>query len=96
MKYDEHSELDRLLEGIDEPAPDRKKRERILGLLDRKSGLSTCKNGAEKREKVVRVSRRRWVAVAVAAVMTVCLGVGSIAYAENAEYNRAVERFLES
>lgn len=89
MKYDEQKELDRLLEGIDEPAPDREKKQRVLRLLDRKTGLST----SEKRGNTVRMNRRRWVAAAVAAVMALCLGAGSIALAENAEYNRAVEFF---
>ena len=93
MKNDiTEKELDRLLKGVEEPAPDTGTSTRILEMLDRRTGLST----AEKPVRTRRMSRRAWIAIAVAAVLTVSLGIGSIAYAENAEYVEAVAYFEEN
>ena len=91
MKDDifETEELDTLLDGVHEKRLARGKNTRIMELVDRKTGLETAK----RSRPALHISKRAAIALAACLALIVCLGVGTYAYAENAEYKEAVAYF---
>ena len=79
-------ELERLLDGVNPPRLERGRNDRIMELVDRKTGIETSK----RARPALHFSRRAAIALAACLALIICLGVGTYAYAENAEYNRAV------
>ena len=90
-RYDfEPEELDLLLAGVREPGLSRKRNLRILKRVEETTGVNASGRA------VTRLTRRAWLVLALLTALAVCLGIGTYAYAEAAEYCRALEYFEEN